>query len=568
MKKLTLIFLVCLLFSCSKQENKKLANIESIMLTHPDSALALLQKDSASIHKEGKDAQMYYQIIRCRVADLLYIPHTSDSVMLKVSNYYAKQNNLKALSMAYYCLACIYRDLSNHPLAINYFHKAIDTDSINTPKELIARSYYQLAGLEENRNNNAQAVIYNILAYKNIIATQDYHLANCCLIDIAHNYYFLNKEKEYSYYIRKARQEIIKQNDSENLSRLIITEGQEAVLDKNSKKLRELIIEGKNKLHHLGQQKIGFCLMQGYYYKYMNMPDSATYYFKMVIAERNTIGKYAAYNALAEIKTEKKDYAAALAYLKQAKALRDIVDSIDDKQEAEKMKAAYNYEMETDKREEAEEKSNNYQYAILLCIIGILVLSTLILILKNSAKKKSIKQLMLITQQYERIKNQECKIEEQDRNILKLENRNNELSKYQLLSTEVCNNKFAKKLKVDDDKWNQFRMSAAYINLHKMTRNGLTEYTASELHQAIEDIIVTIDSIFNDYGKRLMAALPGLKDSQLKFAYLVKAELRSAKIATLLSKSKSSISKIKKSFESYFEGYQEDIDVFTFLREF
>ncbi len=101
-----------------------------------------------------------------------------------------------------------------------------------------------------------------------------------------------------------------------------------------------------------------------------------------------------------------------------------------------------------------------------------------------------------------------------------------------------------------------------------MTRNGLTEYTASELHQAIEDIIVTIDSIFNDYGKRLMAALPGLKDSQLQFAYLVKAELRSAKIAILLSKSKSSISKIKKSFESYFEGYQEDTDVFTFLRDF
>ena len=58
------------------------------MLAQPDSAFTLLQKDSASIYKEGTDAQMYYQIIRCRVADLLYIPHTSDSTMLKVVSFY------------------------------------------------------------------------------------------------------------------------------------------------------------------------------------------------------------------------------------------------------------------------------------------------------------------------------------------------------------------------------------------------------------------------------------------------------------------------------------------------
>lgn len=151
MKKLTIIFFICLLFSCTKQENKQLANIENLMLTHPDIAFTLLQKDSASICKEGKDAQMHYQIIRCRVADLLYIPHTNDSTMLKVSNYFAEKNNLKALSMAYYCLGCIYRDLKDHPRAINCFLKSINTDSINAPKEMIGRCYYQLSGFEDNR---------------------------------------------------------------------------------------------------------------------------------------------------------------------------------------------------------------------------------------------------------------------------------------------------------------------------------------------------------------------------------------------------------------------------------
>ena len=74
MKKLTILFFICLLASCTKQANKQLSNIENIMLAQPDSAFTLLQKDSASICKEGTDAQMYYQIIRCRVADLVNIP--------------------------------------------------------------------------------------------------------------------------------------------------------------------------------------------------------------------------------------------------------------------------------------------------------------------------------------------------------------------------------------------------------------------------------------------------------------------------------------------------------------
>ncbi len=94
-------------------------------------------------------------------------------------------------------------------------------------------------------------------------------------------------------------------------------------------------------------------------------------------------------------------------------------------------------------------------------------------------------------------------------NIKKLETRNNELSKYQLTSSEHCINKLSKNIKLDDDRWNQFRMSESYDKLHKMIRNGLDHYTNSEQKQAIIDIMATIDNLFNEYGKRLTAFLPG-----------------------------------------------------------
>lgn len=544
MKKLTILFFICLLASCTKQANKQLSNNENIMLAQPDNAFTLLQKDSASICKEGTDAQMYYQIIRCRVADLLYIPHTSDSAMLKVANYYTKQNNQKALSMAYYCLGCIYRDLKEHPRAINYLLKSINTDSTHTPKEMIGRCYYQLSGFEDNRKNPIKALEYEIKAYNYISQTKDYTLANNCLINIAQDYKTLGNDEKYSAFINLAKNKISATKDTINLARFIIVKGQIAIQERNNKELKTLINEGKKILPTiLKQQEYGFYLMQGYYYKELHQVDSAFYYFQKVLNIGNPIIEYEANTALSETNAENREYTTAWKFQNKAIKLRNAIDSIDNKQEAEKMKASYNYELEVAKREEAEESKNRYKYAMLLGIICILGLTTLILAHKNASKEKSIKQLKLIAQQNELIQNQEQKIEEQKNmmhehvsNIKKLETRNNELSKYQLTSSEHCINKLPKNIKLDDDRWNQFRMSESYYKLHKMIRNGLDHYTNSEQKQAIIDIMATIDNLFNEYGKRLTAFLPGLKDSQLEFAYLIKAEINFSNIAILLSK--------------------------------
>lgn len=576
MKKLTILFFICLLASCTKQANKQLSNIENIMLAQPDSAFTLLQKDSASICKEGTDAQMYYQIIRCRVADLLYIPHTSDSTMLKVANYYTKQNNQKALSMAYYCLGCIYRDLKKHPRAVNYFLRSIDTDSTHTPKEMIGRCYYQLSGFEDNRKNPIKALEYEIKTYNYISQTKDYTLANNCLINIAHDYKTLGNDEKYSEFINLAKNKISATKDTINLARFIIAKGQIAIQERNNKELKTLINEGKKIFPTiLKQQEYGFYLMQGYYYKELHQVDSASYYFQKVLNIGNPIIEYEANTALSETNAENREYTTAWKFLNKAIKLRNAIDSIDNKQEAEKMKASYNYELEVAKREEAEESKNRYKYAMLLGIICILGLTTLILAHKNASKEKSIKQLKLIAQQNELIQNQEQKIEEQKNmmdehvsNIKKLETRNNELSKYQLTSSEHCINNLSKNIKLDDDRWNQFRMSESYDKLHKMIRNGLDHYTNSEQKQAIIDIMATIDNLFNEYGKRLTAFLPGLKDSQLEFAYLIKAEINFSNIAILLRKSKPSITKISKSFDEYLEKNMKGLDIKTFLHDF
>lgn len=67
-------------------------------------------------------------------------------------------------------------------------------------------------------------------------------------------------------------------------------------------------------------------------------------------------------------------------------------------------------------------------------------------------------------------------------------------------------------------------MSESYYKLHKMIKRTRSLYQF-RTKQVLIDIMATIDNLFNEYGKRLTAFLPGLKDSQLEFAYLIKAEI-------------------------------------------
>lgn len=576
MKKVIFLFLASMIISCANQEsNKKLANIERIMLANPDSAFTLLHKDSASICEMGKDAQMHYQITLCRINDMQYKPHTSDSMMLKVADYFEKQNDKVLLSQAYYCLGCIYVDLNNHPKAINYFLKAATSDSIHAPKEILGRCYYQLADLEDIRLNKQQSLLYCQKAHSYIKQTEDYGLANACLMDMAHYYHDLGKIKEYSSFNQIAKKKILEDHDTLNLGRFIVSEGEKAVYSNNLQKLEKLILEAKKELSPEQQQDWGINMMQGYMHKFLHQQDSALYFFQKGLNTEDLWRKYEASIAISETKADENKYEEAWTFQKEAIKLKNEIDSIDNKSEAEKMKAAFNYEEEVAKREEAEKTKYHSMLGCMLAICCILGLSSSILYIKNSSKKKELLQLRVIAQQNKEIKQQKTQIqsqknqiENQNENIQKLENRNNELSKYELLSEETRDSQIAEQIHFHDDKWNQFRMSEAYAYLQNMIRKGLDHYKGSDYLKAIAAIEEEIDKQFNNYGKRIKATFPEIKESQISFAYLVKADVKFSNIAILLNKSKASITKTSKAFSLLFEKPYTTEELIEFLQNF
>ena len=85
-------FSIICLFSCTAPYPNSILRVENIIKEYPDSALTILDSLSESITKESQSAKMYYYLLLTEARDRCYVPHTSDSLMLSVTDYYEREN--------------------------------------------------------------------------------------------------------------------------------------------------------------------------------------------------------------------------------------------------------------------------------------------------------------------------------------------------------------------------------------------------------------------------------------------------------------------------------------------
>lgn len=73
-----------------------------------------------------EDDRMYYQLLCIKAADKAYIPHTTDSLIRPVIDYYEQGGDPQLLPVAYYYGGRVNMDLGDAPQAIGYYQKALD----------------------------------------------------------------------------------------------------------------------------------------------------------------------------------------------------------------------------------------------------------------------------------------------------------------------------------------------------------------------------------------------------------------------------------------------------------
>lgn len=158
MNRLSLLFFLILfsmLLSCTgnKAYDQQLSKADSIMDIADDSAqiaIKMLDALKPEWSKFTKAQRMRYDLLYHKAMNKAYIDFTSDSTMLAVVDYYEHHGTANDKMLAYYILGCVYRDMHEAPMALEYYNKATeqaDTAAQDCDYATLCRVYSQMGFL-------------------------------------------------------------------------------------------------------------------------------------------------------------------------------------------------------------------------------------------------------------------------------------------------------------------------------------------------------------------------------------------------------------------------------------
>ena len=154
-KVIFLLLIIMLLASCAgnRKYDDLMQRADSIMDVDDDSAkvaIRMLDGIKPQLPEFSQSQKMRYELLRHKAMNKACITFTSDSVMKEVVDYYDHHGSANERMLANYVLGCVYRDMYEAPMALEYYNKATeqaDTTAADCDYGTLYRVYSQMGFL-------------------------------------------------------------------------------------------------------------------------------------------------------------------------------------------------------------------------------------------------------------------------------------------------------------------------------------------------------------------------------------------------------------------------------------
>ena len=151
-KVIFLLLIIMLLASCAgnRKYDALMKRADSIMDADDDSAkvaIRMLDGIKPQLPEFSQSQKMRYELLRHKAMNKACITFTSDSVMKEVVDYYDNHGSANERMLANYVLGCVYRDMHEAPMALEYYNKATeqaDTTATDCDYGTLYRVYSQM----------------------------------------------------------------------------------------------------------------------------------------------------------------------------------------------------------------------------------------------------------------------------------------------------------------------------------------------------------------------------------------------------------------------------------------
>ena len=557
-KVIYLLLIIMILTSCAgnRKYDDLMQRADSIMNVNDDSAkvaIRMLDGVKSQLPEFSKAQKMRYELLRHKAMNKAYISFTSDSKMKEVVDYYDRHGSANERMLANYVLGCVYRDMHEVPLALEYYNKAAeqaDTTAADCDYGTLYRVYSQMGFLFSK-----QYLPYQLLdAFGK--AEKYAYLAKDTLNAIIN---YQNKGDAYDYLGKKDSVVAINLRSANMFKRIgdnynaaialgcnysYYIEKQDSV---NAKKAFEAYFStGYEGNSNYGDAKAFLLCEKGRYYMFVSRLDSAFSCLNQSLKlSKSYSNKAAATKVLAQYYARVNKPVLAMKYALKSSEYNDSDLLAVRESQLQQIQAMYNYGRNQEIARKAELKAERITMLVYVLIAGGVVIFLLLTYLYLKQLKKKKEKILVTKHLY-------------DDSLLKLRQKQEELELLRTVNDrkiadvikekEQTINKLEDDLKDIRDKYSNSSLSDVdillkessiykrikYLELHP--KETMRENDWIELEETIEQLIPSF--------------IPLLKNRLNVIAYriclLVKLEISTSSIAILLGLSSSAISKYRK----------------------
>ena len=552
-----LLFLIAIV-SCTgnKRYDSMLQRADSLMEcteSSAEAAISLLDSMKPQLEDLSKRQKMQYALLYHKAMNKADIPMTSDSVMKEVADYYDSHGSANEQMLANYVLGCVYRDLHEAPLALEYYNKAVelaDTTATDCDYATLYRVYSQMGFLFDKQYLPYQLLYAFGKAEKYAYLAKDTFNAIINYQNKEGAFEFLGKQDSCISVNVKAGN-MFKQIGNSYAASISFGGNLKYYIEQNDRaKAKEAFdayfstgFEGNSNYE---DAKAYILCQKGEYYLFTSLLDSAYNTLMQSIKLCKSYGnKSLAANMLAQLYTKKNQPALALKYAMLSSEYSDSAFVETRKSQLQQMQSMYDYSRNQEiarKAEQKAERSTKINFLIVFSCLFLLLLISYIYRKQLFLRKKRVAATKLL---YE-----DCLLQlkktEKDLQLLKAEN--DKKLTWVIMKKENSINKLKEEMKAIREKYSQPLLSDTDLLLMESSIYKRIKYI--EVHPKEKMSAEDWEKLAKEIENLIPAFIPQLKNqlnvTDYRICLLVRLGFSTSFIASLLELSASAISSNRK----------------------
>lgn len=557
-KVIFLLLIIMLLASCAgnRKYDDLMQRADSIMNVNDDSAkvaIRMLDGVKPQLPEFSQSQKMRYELLRHKAMNKAYISFTSDSIMKEVVDYYDRHGSANERMLANYVLGCVYRDLHEAPLALEYYNKATeqaDTTAADCDYGTLYRVYSQMGFLFSKQYLPYQELNAFDKAEKYAYLAKDTFNAIVNYQNQGEVYAFLGK-KDSVIAINLQAAKLFKKHGNDYVAAIAFGCNYNYYIEKKDSINAKKAFEAYNSAGYEGNSnyedaKAYVLYQKGTYYLFVNKQDSAydnlSLSFKMC---KSYSIKAATTKALAQYYAKVNQPAMAMKYALQSSEYNDSDLIGVRKTQLQQVQAMYDYSRNQEIAKNAEQKaerSTRMNYMIVLSCLMLFLLLSYIYRKQIAIKKKKIAVSKLLYEdsllKLKRLQDERAKLVAENDNKLAqvIIEKENTISK---LKTEITHiqERYSLSSVSDADlilKDSSIYKKIKFIEVHP--KEKMCEEDWKELADTIEEVVPNFIPVLKNK----------LNDKDYQICLLVRLGFSTSLVARLLGLSDAAISKSRK----------------------